>query len=234
MQQHETPLEPGKTYHIYNRGINGANLFVREENYRFFLQKYVLYLSDYVDTFAYCLLKNHFHLMIRVKETLITDANFGKVESTGLHHTNHIVSRQFARLFSCYTQSFNKAYGRTGGLFESPFKRKEVTSEAYFNRLLFYIHANPQLHGFTTDFTDYPHSSFAFAQHPAAARRSAGLVRQCCRLPAFSQPKPRFPNRRGLGDRIVSGSLVSFGKGPNFAKANPSLLPCPHTTTCCP
>ena len=160
MQQHETPLEPGKTYHIYNRGINGANLFVREENYRFFLQKYVLYLSDYVDTFAYCLLKNHFHLMIRVKETLITDANFGKVESTGLHHTNHIVSRQFARLFSCYTQSFNKAYGRTGGLFESPFKRKEVTSEAYFNRLLFYIHANPQLHGFTTDFTDYPHSSY--------------------------------------------------------------------------
>jgi len=174
MQQHDIPLESGRMYHIYNRGINGANIFLKEENYNFFLTKYAHYLSDYVDTFAYCLLKNHFHLLIRVKETFPdksgtnagTEVNFGrvqnsaKVRSEGLHHTSHTVSKQFARLFSSYTQSINKVYERTGGLMESPFKRKLVESDAYFSQLLFYIHVNPRLHGFTEDFTDYPYSSY--------------------------------------------------------------------------
>lgn len=166
MQPHDTPLEPGRMYHIYNRGINGANIFLKEENHAFFLSRYACYLSDYVDTFAYCLLKNHFHLLIRVKENLpdketgSSEANSARVEGTGLHHANHTVSKQFARLFSSYTQSINKVYERTGSLLERPFKRKLVASDAYFSRLLFYIHANPRIHGFTDDFTDYPHSSY--------------------------------------------------------------------------
>jgi hypothetical protein len=54
------PLEPGHYYHIYNRGNNGENLFVEDENYRFFLDKYAKYCYPVFDTFSYCLLKNHF------------------------------------------------------------------------------------------------------------------------------------------------------------------------------
>ena len=60
-----------------------------------------------------------------------------------------------------YCQGFNKTYGRTGSLFENSFKRTIVNSERYFTALLFYIHFNPQKHGFVTDFRDWPWSSYS-------------------------------------------------------------------------
>jgi hypothetical protein len=60
-------LEPDRIYHIYNRGINGENIFKEERNYRYFLEKYAKYIEPIADTFAYCLLKNHFHIAIRTK-----------------------------------------------------------------------------------------------------------------------------------------------------------------------
>lgn len=61
------PLEPNCMYHIFNRGNNKNKIFFKDENYRFFLKRYGEYMKGYVDTFAYCLLANHFHLMFRVK-----------------------------------------------------------------------------------------------------------------------------------------------------------------------
>ncbi len=69
-------------------------------------------------------------------------------------------SRQFGNLFNSYAQSFNKAYGRTGGLFERPFKRKRITSDEYFVNLIYYIHYNPTHHGFVDDFYNYQYSSY--------------------------------------------------------------------------
>lgn len=60
--QANTPLEYGRYYHIYNRGVNGANLFYTTSNYEHFLRLYERYLNPVVDTFAWCLLRNHFHL----------------------------------------------------------------------------------------------------------------------------------------------------------------------------
>jgi hypothetical protein len=70
------------------------------------------------------------------------------------------VSRQFNNLFIAYAEAFNKAYDRTGGLFESPFKRRLVDSDRYFAALVAYIHRNPQKHGFVDDFRDWPYSSY--------------------------------------------------------------------------
>ena len=59
------PLQYNKFYHIYNRGNNGENIFIEDRNYAFFLsliQKYILPISE---VHAYCLLKNHFHLLIK-------------------------------------------------------------------------------------------------------------------------------------------------------------------------
>lgn len=160
-------LEADCIYHIFNRGINGADIFFQEKNYTFFLQKYAEYLSPVVDTFAYCLLGNHFHLLIRIKSqeklrTFYSKSLSPALNNTekGLHSANFIVSKQLARFFSSYTQSINKVYSRTGSLLETPFKRIEIKHNTYFTRLIWYIHFNPQKHGFVDDFRDYPHSSF--------------------------------------------------------------------------
>jgi REP element-mobilizing transposase RayT len=60
-------IEPDCFYHIYNRGINGCKIFDIENDYHFFLQKFCKYLKDLVDVYAYCLMPNHFHFLIKIK-----------------------------------------------------------------------------------------------------------------------------------------------------------------------
>lgn len=61
-------LQPGELYHVYNRGNRSGDIFFQPKNYRFFLERYQHYISDYCKTYAYALLPNHFHFLIRVNE----------------------------------------------------------------------------------------------------------------------------------------------------------------------
>lgn len=157
MPNYTPTLETGKVYHVYNRGVNGCPIFFEEANYRFFLVKYAYYLGNWVDTFAYCLLKNHFHFLIRVKELPNND---NSLHSEGLHSSHHFISKCFSNFFNAYTKAINKAQSRTGSLFERPFKRLWVDDEAYFSRLVAYIHHNPQKHGFVSNYETYAYSSY--------------------------------------------------------------------------
>ena len=60
-------LQPGEYYHIYNRGNNGETLFREQRNYPYFLKLYTKYIEPVAETYAYCLLKNHFHFLVRIK-----------------------------------------------------------------------------------------------------------------------------------------------------------------------
>lgn len=60
-------LESGKYYHIYNHANGFENIFRKGENFSFFLEKYKFHLSAFFDTYAYCLMPNHFHFLVRVK-----------------------------------------------------------------------------------------------------------------------------------------------------------------------
>jgi REP element-mobilizing transposase RayT len=62
------PLQPGFYYHIYNHANGSENLFLNEDNYNFFLKKYSSYIRPVADTFAYCLMPNHIHVLVRIKE----------------------------------------------------------------------------------------------------------------------------------------------------------------------
>lgn len=141
MQQFE-PLEQGFYYHIYNRGVNKEDLFKIDRNYPYFLKLLKKFTEGVIDIISYCLIPNHFHLLIGVKKGI--DKN---------------PSRQLSHVFNSYTQSINKATSRSGPLFERPFKRKIVEEESYFTYLVYYIHANPIKHGFN-DFTKYKYSSY--------------------------------------------------------------------------
>jgi REP element-mobilizing transposase RayT len=144
------PLQLGCYYHIYNRGNNRENLFLEERNYRHFLKLYARYVAPVADTYAYCLLKNHFHVLVRIKD-VAEQGQPGKLLNP---------SQQFGHLFNAYSKAINKAYRRTGSLFEHPFERIKVTSEPYLFRLVTYIHHNPQTHGLIADFRDWPYSSY--------------------------------------------------------------------------
>jgi len=67
MKNTTTPIVPGVYYHIYNRGNNHENLFIEERNYSYFLNLYAKHIGPIAETHAYCLLRNHFHLLVKIK-----------------------------------------------------------------------------------------------------------------------------------------------------------------------
>ena len=156
-----TPLEYDQYYHIYNRGNNGEKLFFEERNYPYFLKLYAHHILPVADTYAYCLLRNHFHALVRIR-----------TEEEQAVQTK-VPSQQFGNLFNAYAKAINKAYDRTGSLFEHPFGRVPVTSESYLVHLVTYIHQNPQKHGFVTDFRTWPHSSY----HAVLSQQATHLER---------------------------------------------------------
>lgn len=153
------PILHGNYYHIYNRGNNGIDLFLEKESYYHFLRLYAKYIEPVADTYAWCLLKNHFHILVRIKEK--TEINHDELTYSTTEKPRVIdASRQFSHLFNAYTQAMNKRHKRTGSLFETTFERKLVASERYFQQLIFYIHNNPVHHGFVKQMNLYPWSSY--------------------------------------------------------------------------
>jgi len=141
------PLLPDRYYHIYNRGNNREKLFLHEDDYWLFLEKFTQYMSDYCQCFAYCLLPNHFHFLIKVNDS--DDEDYGK-----------LVSEKFRCFFQTYAASFNKLYNRRGSLFTKNFKRIQVGTMEYLKYLVYYIHSNPQKHEYFDSFVDYEYSSY--------------------------------------------------------------------------
>jgi putative transposase len=161
-EHYYTQFEDSHFYHIYNRAIDKQPLFKNEGNFEFFLKKYDEYLSSVVDTYAYCLLGNHFHLLIRVKDDLDL-TTFKKLSNLddAEPSVHHIVSHQFKKFFQSYAMAFNKQHQRVGTLFQTPFKRALVTDDTYFTQLVYYIHANPQQHDLIDDFRKWKWSSYS-------------------------------------------------------------------------
>ena len=169
---HNSPLAPSVVYHIYNRGNNGENIFIEARNYPYFMKLYDKYITPVAETYAYCLLRNHFHLMVRIRtsEKINEHASFKEAwmpqerKERGSwqepRSLERFISKQFAAFFGTYTKAINKANSRSGALFEGRFKRKPVTDDGYLKVLVAYIHQNPQKHGLIDDYRDWPCSSY--------------------------------------------------------------------------
>jgi len=154
-------IEPERFYHIWNRGNNRENLFYTPANYEYFLRMYAEFLDPVAETYAFCLLPNHFHLLIRTKPLLVSpEGETNKKPEGETSRKSNPVSREFQRLFTAYSQAINIQQHRTGSLFQKPYKRLEVKSVKQLVNLVHYIHTNPQKHGITDDFRDYPWSSY--------------------------------------------------------------------------
>jgi len=174
------PLQYGRYYHIYNRGNNRENLFVERRNYPYFLKLYAKHIQPVAETFAYCLLPNHFHFAIRTYTEEEQEAYYQQIGSISPSPPFKLrkPSRAFNNLFIAYARAFNKATKRTGVLFETPFGRKIVDSERYLMTLITYIHRNPQKHGSVADFRDWPWSSYGamLSNKPTKVQRDEVLA----------------------------------------------------------
>jgi REP element-mobilizing transposase RayT len=162
MKHTTSPLLPGMDYHIYNRGNNRENLFLERRNYPDFLSLYARHIGPIADTYAYCLMPNHFHISLRIKteEEWHNTSQVLKTRDVSLKPKKFDPSHSFANLFNAYAKAINKGYGRTGSLFEERFGRIPITDDAYFTHLIFYIHYNPRKHGLVDDFRDWEWSSY--------------------------------------------------------------------------
>jgi REP element-mobilizing transposase RayT len=193
------PLLYDAYYHIYNRGTNRENIFIEDRNYEYFLNLYARHIDPFAELFAYCLLKNHFHMLVRVKsedeiieykKTLKVSPAINQPVEKSLRVSETLrdltpekplgsdyPSKKFSDLFNAYAKAINKAYNRTGSLFQHPFGRVLVTSDRQFWNVIAYIHQNPQKHKFVDDFRDWKYSSYGImlADDPTRVQRDAVL-----------------------------------------------------------
>lgn len=154
-------LNPGLLYHIYNHSNGNESLFRFDENFFYFLQKFDDYISLVAVTFAYCLMPNHFHFLVKIKdEKSIIDGAFQKFGTFGKLSIQQFISKQFSNFFSSYSQSYNKVYSRRGSLFTPNFKKNLIDNNTYLMNVLNYIHMNPVLHGFVKNPYDWKFSSY--------------------------------------------------------------------------
>ncbi|QMU66422.1 MAG: transposase [Flavobacteriaceae bacterium] len=138
------PLKPNKYYHIYNQGNNGEDIFLEAINYDYFLKLLKKHILPVADIWSYCLLKNHFHFLVQIKEV----------------NEEKKISKSFSNFFNSYSKSINKKYNRSGSLFRDRFKRIKIEDEIYLKRLIIYINLNPIYHGFVKNLDDYKYVSY--------------------------------------------------------------------------
>ena len=154
-------FEKGYVYHIYNQGNNRQSIFFNRENYCYFLKKLYDYILPYADILAWCLMPNHFHIMVLVNET--SSQGFTQSEALTKERT---FNDSIGIILRTYTRAINKQKGRTGSLFRKETKAicinchntehtariedhvitsfpLELTEKQYPQTCFNYIHQNP-------------------------------------------------------------------------------------------
>ena len=106
-------FENGHIYHILNQGNNRRKIFFKRDNYLFFIKKIRTHILPYADIIAWCLMPNHFHLMVRINSTeLIVNPN---KKNEKLRSINSSI----AIMLHSYTRAINKAENTSGSLFRA-------------------------------------------------------------------------------------------------------------------
>ena len=127
-------------YHVIVRGINRQNIFQDEEDECEYLNRLTQYKKECgIELYAYCLMSNHVHLLLKERDTVIGEL--------------------MKKLGVSYSYRFNRKYDRSGHLFQDRYKSETVDDDSYFLTVLRYIHRNPQKAGLLpfirTSYFDY-------------------------------------------------------------------------------
>jgi putative transposase len=171
-------------YHIYNQGNNRQKIFFTRENYFFFLKKIRRYIVPYADILAWCLMPNHFHLMVYLHTLEVVSNSDGLTQSETV--TKQVNLRNFndsiGVMLRTYTRAIQKQQNWTGSLFRSATKAQCLTDlkgiapnyfhtafgtsihvnipeKEYPNVCFNYIHSNPVSAKLVENVEDWEYSS---------------------------------------------------------------------------
>ena len=159
-------FEKDATYHIFNR--SNENVFRKKGNYIFFIRKIREHILPYAHILSYCLMPNHFHLILNVKPEgteFLKNKNVDEMQ---------LLSRAIGTILSSYTQALNKEIGRRGSLFAHKTKAKILNDAMndYGLNCFMYVHQNPLLANLVDKIEDWEFSSF----NDYIGRRNGTLV----------------------------------------------------------
>lgn len=158
-------FEPNQIYHVYNRGNNKQPIFFTGANYLYFLQKIKLEWKNYTDILCYCLMPNHFHIVLVPNEEGCKNIILANKET---HLQN--LSKTIGKTLSSYTKAINLQKKTTGNLFQKKTKAKLLTepnrldksfsNHDYVLTCFNYIHQNPSKANMVIDLKDWLYSSY--------------------------------------------------------------------------
>jgi putative transposase len=159
------PLINNEVYHVFNRGSDKRDIFLKSKDYKRFTKTFYYYQhigpkpkfsmlsketfnnfhptpnSKLVEIFSYCLMPNHFHFLVR------------QLKTNG-------VSIFMSQVLNSYTKYFNIKRKRIGPLFQGAFKTTRVESDEQLIHLSRYIHLNPVVSGIVNSPNNYTWSSY--------------------------------------------------------------------------
>jgi REP element-mobilizing transposase RayT len=130
MPNYHEPLIPGETYHIFSRAVGFEKLFLSDENYRYFLEKFDYHVSPVADLFTYSLLPNHFHLLPRIKSVETIAKFYEEIKQKPYlpleTDLSDFIMERFSNWLNGYTKAFNKMHQRKGALFMDYLRRNHA------------------------------------------------------------------------------------------------------------
>ncbi len=176
-------FEQGHIYHVYNQGNNRQRIFFERENYLFFLKKMREFLLPHGNIISYCLMPNHFHLMIEVEKYEVTTTTHGVTLSHPVSNKTRDINSSIGIMLRSYTRAINKQSNRSGGLFREATKAECLTEckgitpsffqtlhgakintatsdESYVSHCFNYIHSNPVRSGLVRSPEEWEFSSY--------------------------------------------------------------------------
>jgi len=168
------PFYPGNDYHLLFKSIDGVKFFHKSDDRLYYLQQFNKFMQPVANCFAYALLDNHSHFILRIKpekellESIMSIPQQFRTKqmkaitgpSTAEAIVSAVVERQVNSFMASYAIVINKANARKGGLFQSPFRRSLIAGDQHLQQAIIYTHANAQKHGLVKDFRQYPFTSF--------------------------------------------------------------------------
>ena len=139
-------FEQGNLYHIFNQGNNRQRIYFSRENYLFFLEKIKRHILPFADVLAWCLIPNHFHLMVHVNELELpmVDGSLGLCPSATQSRARTTTSiktqslqHSIGVMLASYTRAINKENDWSGSLFRSETKANCLTKNEKITRAWF-------------------------------------------------------------------------------------------------
>lgn len=165
-------------YHVYNRSFNKSKVFYNEGNYLYFIRK-LNSIRELCDMVAYCLMPDHFHLLIYIPSESDATRQTAQSGLTGMQ----LISRKIGTILSSYTQGINKQEKRSGSLFQPKTKAKLLDQKNYGFTCFHYIHQNPIKAGLVSKIEDWKFSSFNEYHHKSAGICKKDLAYQFLDIP---------------------------------------------------